>query len=72
LSRQLFDASEIYRYWVDLDPVVADRLRPSEYPLLVEATLARDSETATELMRESIQLATDTLVAAHGAYLETP
>ncbi len=67
LRQELFDASEIYRYWVDVKLVAAKRDVPDEHKKLVEATLARDADTATALLRGHIQRTADVLLEAHRA-----
>lgn len=56
LRRQLYDASELYRYWSGNLP--QHRRRPpidDEHKLIFEATLARDAELAVDLLTRHLE-----------------
>jgi DNA-binding GntR family transcriptional regulator len=59
LRQQLFDASELYRYWsasltlLDADGRIAEI--EAEHRALLEAALARDAERAVDLLSEHLQ-----------------
>lgn len=62
LRQQLFDESEVYRYWSA--PLARERSRDaaSEHRALLDAALAHDVRLTVRLMRAHIQLTTDLLL----------
>jgi DNA-binding GntR family transcriptional regulator len=56
LRRQLYDASELYRYWVgNLPHHPVDRDIPDEHKAITGAALARDVDTAVRLLTEHLE-----------------
>jgi GntR family transcriptional regulator, carbon starvation induced regulator len=72
LRRQLYNASELYRYWVaNLPHDPLDRDVPDEHKAIVDAALARDADTAVRLLTEHLETTERNLVAiAPGVVLE--
>lgn len=55
LRRQLYDASELYRYWVgNLPDHPVDRDVTDEHKVITDAALARDADTAVRLLTEHL------------------
>jgi len=64
LRRQLYDASELYRYWVgNLPHHPTDRHVGDEHKAIVDATLARDADRACALLVEHLETTAHALEA---------
>lgn len=71
IRRQLFDASELYRFWfsqtsTDQPPAQVQRALVEEHERLLNAALARDPDLASDLMEKHLQRTADVILAAAG------
>lgn len=65
LRRQLYDASELYRYWSSLLPRrERPRATPDEHKAICDAALARDADLAVRLLTEHLQTTADLLAGS--------
>ena len=63
--QQLFQASEIYRYWADRVRTDVQDDVPREHTALLDAALARDANRAVMIATEHIQRTTQHLLNSH-------
>jgi DNA-binding GntR family transcriptional regulator len=65
VRRQLYDASELYRYWSASLPHRVGRTHVAdEHKAILDAALARDPDLAVDLMTRHLQATADELEAA--------
>ena len=65
LRRQLYDASELYRYWSSLLPRrERPRDTPDEHKAICDAALARDADLAVRRLTEHLQTTADLLAGS--------
>ena len=67
-ARQLSNATELFRRWSAPDPNARARDVEKEHRDILEAVLARDAETAVELLKAHYQRTSD--IVLHRAHLE--
>jgi DNA-binding GntR family transcriptional regulator len=70
LRQQLFDASEIYRYWNDRVRPNAARDVPREHKAILDAALARDADRAVKIVTSHLEETARHLIACGPAQLE--
>jgi DNA-binding GntR family transcriptional regulator len=72
IRQQLFQASEIYRYWSDRVRTDAHDEVPRAHTALLDAALARDADLAVTIATDHIQKTTQHLLASYEADGEEP